>query len=166
MSEFSESVQDMCHNIHAHLGDLQESNKSATDFHYDAAALDALRELREAVNSASTAMDMVSSNKHFHIPQAVSSLFTGREAELRELRESFLPKRGSPMRDSAQGQRRFVVYGLGGSGKTQFCSKFAQDNQDRFVASRVTDSTNDRRVSDSHLVFGVCFVLMQVHLSV
>lgn len=142
MSEFSENFQDMCRNIHAHLDDLQESNKSATDFHYDAAALDALRELREAVKSASTAMDMVSSNKHFYIPQSVSSLFTGRESELRELRESFLPKRGSPMRDNSQGQRRFVVFGLGGSGKTQFCSKFAQDNQDRFVVSRVAGSIN------------------------
>ncbi len=28
-------------------------------------------------------------------------------------------------------QKRFVVYGTGGSGKTQFCCKFAQDNQDR-----------------------------------
>lgn len=151
MSEFSESLKDMCHNIHEHFADLQESNKSATDFHYDAAALDAFRELREAVKSASTAMDMVSSNKHFYIPQSVSSLFTGRERELRELREAFLPRRGSPLRDSAQGQRRFVVVGLGGSGKTQFCSKFAQDNQDRFVSPRPGGSSSTRRVAKNML---------------
>ncbi|KAK5110685.1 hypothetical protein LTR85_000746 [Meristemomyces frigidus] len=34
--------------------------------------------------------------------------------------------------DKPQQQRRFVVHGVGGSGKTQFCCKFAQDHQQRF----------------------------------
>ena len=29
-------------------------------------------------------------------------------------------------------QKRFVVFGLGGSGKTQFCCKFASDNKQRY----------------------------------
>jgi GTPase SAR1 family protein len=27
----------------------------------------------------------------------------------------------------------FVIWGLGGSGKTQFCLKFVEDNRDRYV---------------------------------
>ncbi|KAL5335183.1 hypothetical protein BJX70DRAFT_410666 [Aspergillus crustosus] len=29
-------------------------------------------------------------------------------------------------------QKRFVIFGLGGSGKTQFCCKFAEDNRDQY----------------------------------
>lgn len=28
-------------------------------------------------------------------------------------------------------QKRYVIYGLGGSGKTEFCCKFAQDNREQ-----------------------------------
>lgn len=151
MSELSDDFQKMCRDIKAHIADLQESNKSATDFHYDAAAADALRTLEEAVKSAPDAMKMTFKNKYFDIPQSVNDFFTGREAELRELRECFLPTRNSPMRYNIQGQRRFIVVGIGGSGKTQFCSKFAQDNQNRFVLSCLTDSTNAMWVAKSHV---------------
>jgi GTPase SAR1 family protein len=48
------------------------------------------------------------------------------------LRSWFLPapsrkQRGEKIAKAEQ--KRFVVYGLGGAGKTQFCSKFAQDNR-------------------------------------
>jgi hypothetical protein len=43
-----------------------------------------------------------------------------------QLQESCLSPRLPKM------QRRFVLYGLGGSGKTQVSLKFAQDNRDRY----------------------------------
>lgn len=67
-------------------------------------------------------------NKHFHIPQVVSSIFTGREDISHAVEESLF----TPQDDnSPRQQRRFIIHGIGGSGKTQFCSKFAQDYRER-----------------------------------
>jgi signal recognition particle GTPase len=67
-------------------------------------------------------------NKHFDIPHAVSSMFTGREKLLEELGNA-LNVSASP--EGHNSQKRFVVQGLGGSGKTEFCCKFAQDNRQK-----------------------------------
>jgi GTPase SAR1 family protein len=62
----------------------------------------------------------------FFIPQSVSSIFTGREVLLDELKAA-LEVTPSPEHT----QKRFVVCGPGGSGKTQFCCKYAQNNRDK-----------------------------------
>lgn len=131
------SFRDMTGDIHklgeslqSQIDGLRQSIESADSSHYDAPALAALEELRESVAAAALAVKSVSSNHHFDIPQSVSSIFTGREPLLRELREIFVPRPGA-IRD--QRQQRFIIHGLGGSGKTQFCCKFAQDNRDRWV---------------------------------
>ncbi|KAL8825523.1 MAG: hypothetical protein Q9170_007758 [Blastenia crenularia] len=72
----------------------------------------------------------VSLNKHFYIPRAVSSMFTGR-ADLLESLHNSLFEVSTPV-EKRHAQKRFVVYGLGGSGKTEFCCKFAQDNRQNF----------------------------------
>ena len=67
-------------------------------------------------------------NKYFHVPHNVSSIFTGRNDVTQVLCNTILEstEQGLPHQ-----QKRFVLYGLGGSGKTQFCLKFVQDNRDR-----------------------------------
>lgn len=67
-------------------------------------------------------------NKHFLIPHNVSSIFTGRDAITKRLEERILSPSAT---DTPRQQKRFVLYGLGGSGKTQICLKFAQDHRDR-----------------------------------
>ena len=62
-------------------------------------------------------------NKHFLVPSRVSQHYTGREKLALDLQEKLL----EPL---AQ-QKRFVLYGLGGSGKTEFCLKFASDHKER-----------------------------------
>src|SRR5271168_1931489 len=69
-------------------------------------------------------------NKHYEIPRNPSPVFTGREEIRERLRASCLPSSSS---DSLQ-QKRFVIYGLGGSGKTQLCLKFAEDHRERYVS--------------------------------
>jgi Cdc6-like AAA superfamily ATPase len=61
------------------------------------------------------------------VPQPVpltkhsSYLFTGRDEYLQELRDYF--------RSSIGGKRKsFLLYGLGGMGKTQICLKFIEEN--------------------------------------
>ncbi|CAI7648569.1 unnamed protein product [Penicillium glandicola] len=65
-----------------------------------------------------------SRNQHFLVPLAVSDNYTGRERLAQGLQEKLLAPNIR--------QKRFVLYGLGGSGKTQFCLKFASDNRDNF----------------------------------
>ena len=66
-------------------------------------------------------------NKYFLIPQVVSSIFTGREETSQALEEAFWGPDGT---ESFRHQKRYIIHGIGGSGKTQFCSKFAQDHRE------------------------------------
>jgi Cdc6-like AAA superfamily ATPase len=67
-------------------------------------------------------------NKHYQIPHNISSMFTGREDICKQLNESCLAPR---VQDILRIQRRFILYGLGGSGKTQVSLKFAQDHREK-----------------------------------
>lgn len=129
--DLSRTLQNLDRGLRSQIATLQDSVDSSSEDNArkDLGTLSALRELRESVDSAATVIASVSSNKHFDIPQPVSSIFTGREAVLEDLRRTFITPPG--IRRNHQ-QRRFVIYGIGGSGKTQFCSKFAEDNRDRY----------------------------------
>lgn len=67
-------------------------------------------------------------NKHFYPPQEMAADFIGREDISETVEKALL---SSETDSTVRRQKRFVVYGMGGSGKTQICSKFARDNQDR-----------------------------------
>ena len=71
----------------------------------------------------------LSLNKHFYIPRAVSSMFTGKTDLLDDLRHTLFDM--SEHVEKRHVQKRFIIYGLAGSGKTEFCCKFAQDNRQR-----------------------------------
>jgi hypothetical protein len=95
---------------------------------HDSYELSALTDLRTSVDIAVAAIKLETSSKHFDIPQDISPIFTGQEDYLERLK-SYFPV--TPVDNQDQDQSRFVVYGVGGSGKTQFCSKFASDNRHR-----------------------------------
>jgi len=116
------------------LDDLAQATVSALDdlrtsvkFAVGTFKLDLLEEARTPINSV---FNLESNNRHFDIPQGISSIFTGQEDYLDRLQTYFF---SSPRPDHEQQQNRFIVHGIGGSGKTQFCSKFASDNRDRYV---------------------------------
>lgn len=69
-------------------------------------------------------------SKHFHPPPQTTSDFIGREDAFKILHNALF---STNITKSTDTQKRFVVYGMGGSGKTQFCSKFARENQKRQV---------------------------------
>ena len=77
-----------------------------------------------------TAVSSRTRNEFFDIPQAVSSDYTGRARYLEELQDILV---ASTTNQHELQQQRFVVYGMGGSGKTQFCCKFAQENRKRYL---------------------------------
>lgn len=66
-------------------------------------------------------------NEWFIVEQIVNPHFTGRNEMRTEMRDALLGERFLGERE----QKRFVLFGLGGSGKTQVCLKFAQDFRDR-----------------------------------
>ncbi|RDW80348.1 hypothetical protein BP5796_05046 [Coleophoma crateriformis] len=109
-----------------------------------------LEEKGRAYDSLGSATDILSSlrlNEHFDIPKTVSSIFTGRKLYLDGLRKAFDVSLSSTETSSAQ--KRFVVFGLGGSGKTQFCCKFASDNKQRFWGVFTVDASSQQTAQQS-----------------
>ena len=56
-----------------------------------------------------------------------STRFTGRTEAIAKLKKHFLTNLG----DGVQKRKMFLLYGMGGIGKTQICSKFVQEMSDR-----------------------------------
>jgi hypothetical protein len=54
-----------------------------------------------------------------------SANFTGRRDYLTKLRDYFIVKPEEPLR-----RKSFLLYGMGGIGKTQICLKFTEENSD------------------------------------
>src|SRR6202035_953915 len=68
----------------------------------------------------------ISSPKVEYKPRTSSSAnFTGRRDYLTKLRDYFSVKPNEPPR-----RKSFLLYGMGGIGKTQICLKFTEDNSD------------------------------------
>lgn len=67
-------------------------------------------------------------NDFYLVPRSASSKFTGREELCRQLEETCLPP---PVSQAQKEQKRFVLHGLGGAGKTQIALKFAQDHREK-----------------------------------
>ncbi|KAI9808253.1 MAG: hypothetical protein M1825_004710 [Sarcosagium campestre] len=84
----------------------------------------------------------VSNNKHFEVPYLLSPVFTGRDDVLERLTTSFTAKRSAQNRH----QQRFVLFGLGGSGKTQICLRYIQEHRERYWAIFWVDASSDNRV--------------------
>lgn len=79
--------------------------------------------LSRALDTANATLSIASLNEHFDVPASVDSLFTGRSALLNELKTTGL----RTFSKGHNGQKRLVICGSGGSGKTQFCCKLAEE---------------------------------------
>lgn len=76
-------------------------------------------------------------NKHFEVPRAPSPAFTGREEICERLHARCLPSSKPNLQPQ---QKRFVIHGLGGSGKTQVCLKFAEDHCEEWASPTCFDT--------------------------
>jgi hypothetical protein len=88
-----------------------------------------------ASSLSATVPSTVPLNVHFYIPRLVDRFYTGREVLAVQLRDWLLPcldhTQNLGIKNQQTQQNRFVIYGDAGSGKTQFCCKFAEENRDR-----------------------------------
>ncbi|KAH0556587.1 hypothetical protein GP486_005564 [Trichoglossum hirsutum] len=87
-------------------------------------------------------------NKHYLVTGNVSPVFTGRGDVMKLLEENCLPQR-TP--DISKEQKRCVLYGLGGAGKTQTCLKFAQDYREKFWGIFWVDASGSETAERSFL---------------
>ncbi|KAI9774480.1 MAG: hypothetical protein M1839_001713 [Geoglossum umbratile] len=87
-------------------------------------------------------------NEHYHVPRNVSSMFTGRDEVCKLLREQCLP---SESQSRPRVHKVFVLYGLGGSGKTQVCLKFAQDHREKFWGVFWIDASSNETAEQGYL---------------
>ena len=85
-------------------------------------------------SSKPTALDLWQVNIHGVRPTGViplmpnpSSRFTGRTEAIAKLKKHFLTNPD----DVGQKRKVFLLYGMGGIGKTQICTKFVQEMSDR-----------------------------------
>lgn len=138
--DLSNDVQRLDSNLQMRIASLRQVIMSTNSVETDMRTIDSLEQLRDWIRSGPAGgggtdgahAKQQKLNEFFDIPQSVSSIFTGRETLLRDLRDLLIPKEAG---DRGDFQRRFIIHGLGGSGKTQFCCKFAEENRDRLVVS-------------------------------
>ncbi|KAI9768501.1 MAG: hypothetical protein M1840_004911 [Geoglossum simile] len=104
--------------------------------------------VKDADHSNSDNCTAACRNRHYYVPHGTSGIFTGRESILRNLREECL---SSEMENRPVNQKIFVLYGLGGSGKTQTCIKFAQDHRERFWAIFWIDASSQTTTQQGFL---------------
>ena len=91
-------------------------------------------------------------NDTLSIPQKPNSsaLFTGREDILEKLKHHFAPQdQGNTQRTS------FLLYGMGGIGKTQICLKFVEEMADRYLLLSYWLLKSLKNIIDSPMSFGL-----------
>ena len=70
-------------------------------------------------------------NTHWMVPRAVNSLFTGRAELLARIQQALHVE----ITYKSAKQRRFVITGLGGQGKSEVCLQVASYMQEKYVTS-------------------------------
>ncbi|KAH8670153.1 P-loop containing nucleoside triphosphate hydrolase protein [Tricladium varicosporioides] len=106
----------------------------------------AITDLRTSVDAAITVIKLERSNRYFDVPQVINPIFTERSDLLAKLKGFFFEV---PATVPDHQQRRFVIYGIGGSGKTQLCTIFAYKNRDRYWGVFWIDLSSPERASQT-----------------
>ena len=73
-------------------------------------------------------------NRHWLVPRQVNAFFTGRKEILQTLRAKIC----DTSQEERPRQKRFVIVGMGGIGKSEVCLKFAEDARERYVFCSLT----------------------------
>ncbi|MCJ1425649.1 hypothetical protein MMC29_003549, partial [Sticta canariensis] len=111
------------------LEELQRWKKEADDTHASNSQVAQLQaNLNDAVFNSNATASPDSINHHWLVPRSASTLYTGRR-ELGERLAQLLSF--DPLKPQIQ-QRIFVIIGIGGTGKSEACLKFAEDHQNKY----------------------------------
>ncbi|KAI9731883.1 MAG: hypothetical protein M1834_004334 [Cirrosporium novae-zelandiae] len=88
-----------------------------------------VEELKRALDLKSSHSKKESTNVHWCVPRPVNTLFTGRKGVLKRIEAALCP---TDKTYNEERQRRFVITGLGGQGKSEICLRFADLMRDNF----------------------------------
>jgi tetratricopeptide (TPR) repeat protein len=89
-------------------------------------------------------VSVITVNVHWMVPRPLNDLFTGREELLSRMQKILLG-------DQTKKQKRFVITGMGGQGKSEICLKFASQAREKYILimcpiwSTLYILTNDNR---------------------
>jgi tetratricopeptide (TPR) repeat protein len=83
-------------------------------------------------------------NRHFLLPRSAKKYYTGRDKELAKLKAAF-------SQNTSPAQKCFVIYGLGGSGKTEFAIKFAEDTRQNYWGVFFVDGSSRENAFASYV---------------
>jgi hypothetical protein len=103
-----------------------ESAQRLTKIERQREAQDLLKPQRQ--DSGSDDETQAHENAWYVVPRSSSNYFTGRAMQAKLVKKKFSYTQGQSKREENQ---IFVIYGLGGSGKTQFCLRYAEENRSR-----------------------------------
>ncbi|MCJ1437788.1 hypothetical protein MMC27_007175 [Xylographa pallens] len=90
-------------------------------------------------------------NEWFIVPRCSSTYFTGRRLHAEIVREKLGPVNHL---DEANRHKVCVIYGLGGSGKTQFCLRYAEDNKSRYWGVFWIDGSSEENAETNFASLG------------
>ncbi|KAI9150092.1 Nephrocystin-3 [Paramyrothecium foliicola] len=88
---------------------------------------------------------------HFYPPQPLSPGFVGRLDLVKLIQKQFFL---DETHDSRQSHQSFVVFGMGGSGKTQLCAKYAHDLKHQYSAVFTVYAATRDTITDSFCRIG------------
>ncbi|RYP25497.1 hypothetical protein DL767_008360 [Monosporascus sp. MG133] len=71
------------------------------------------------------ALELESNNVHWLVPRSVNPMFTGRRDVVERIKKAIIPS-------TYDDQKRFVITGLGGQGKSEVCLKVADELREKF----------------------------------
>ena len=90
-------------------------------------------------------------NEWFIVPRCSSIYFTGRRLHAEVVRKKLGPVSHL---DEANRHKICVIYGLGGSGKTQFCLRYAEDNKSRYWGVFWIDGSSEENAETNFASLG------------
>ncbi|KAH7040027.1 uncharacterized protein B0I36DRAFT_234758, partial [Microdochium trichocladiopsis] len=89
----------------------------------------------------------LSGNINYYPPEEAAIDFVGREEMLERLQKAFFP---SGYVGQSDFRKSFVIYGMGGSGKTQLSSTFAQRNKHRYSSVFTIHAASKETIVESY----------------
>ncbi|KAM7208047.1 hypothetical protein V8F20_001593 [Naviculisporaceae sp. PSN 640] len=106
-------------------------------------ATTSIRNAIAAAKGVTMHVPVSTANKHFIVVRPSRTYYTGREGAMARLRAAF----DDP---TFSGQKRFVVYGLGGSGKTELALRYAENHINNFWGIFFVDGSSRKAATASY----------------
>ncbi|RDW64991.1 hypothetical protein BP6252_10642 [Coleophoma cylindrospora] len=105
-------------------------NESWLPYAAAVAAIYAKKLLQQINPKPTQRMEAIKKNQHWMVSRIVNPAFTGQNSILKLLQKELCSS--SVDQQKPHRQKRFIIYGIGGSGKSEVCLKFANDNREKF----------------------------------